>query len=223
MEIKVWIDKWKAGQTAFHQSDVEPRLIQYFSELNPGTALVPLCGKSLDLIWFADRGFKVVGVEASELACRSFFSENKISFTEKSEHGFICFESKSITLWCGDFFAFTPEPGTRFTAAYDRAALIALPDSFRIRYAAHLKEIISEYSSGDFQLLQISIEYAPGAIPGPPFSVGEGEIRGLYGNTFEIKKLESLDDHFPNGAPITESVYLFTKIPGDKPHPPRPE
>ena len=35
--------------------------------------LVPLCGKSLDMLWLAERGFQVTGIEISELAVQDFF------------------------------------------------------------------------------------------------------------------------------------------------------
>ena len=41
-----------------------------------GTVLVPLCGKSLDMIWLAQQGHRVIGVELSDVAVESFFSEN---------------------------------------------------------------------------------------------------------------------------------------------------
>ena len=36
---------------------------------------VPLSGKSLDMVWLAEQGHRVLGVELSELAVRQFFDE----------------------------------------------------------------------------------------------------------------------------------------------------
>ena len=45
------------------------------------TVLVPLCGKSLDLIHLHSLGHNVIGVEWIEQACLEFFSENKIEYS----------------------------------------------------------------------------------------------------------------------------------------------
>ena len=55
--------------------------------------LLPLCGKSLDLVYLYEQGYQVIGCECSELACEQFFSENKIPFvkTQVNEQ-FDCFQ-----------------------------------------------------------------------------------------------------------------------------------
>ena len=40
------------------------------------TVLVPLCGKSRDLLWLAQHDFRVTGIEISPIAVEGFFREN---------------------------------------------------------------------------------------------------------------------------------------------------
>lgn len=40
---------------------------------------VPLCGKSLDMIWLAQQGHEVIGVELSPVAVEDFFRENGLN------------------------------------------------------------------------------------------------------------------------------------------------
>ncbi len=43
---------------------------------------VPLCGKSIDMLWLVQQGFAVTGCEISELAVEQFFTENSIPYTK---------------------------------------------------------------------------------------------------------------------------------------------
>ena len=57
------------------------------------TFLLPLCGRSLDLIFLYEQGFQVIGCEFSEHACQQFFSENKLPVVRnKVDEQFTCFE-----------------------------------------------------------------------------------------------------------------------------------
>jgi hypothetical protein len=69
MQESFWLDSWRNRNIGFHQAAVHPALLQYW----PGVAvassvLVPLCGKTLDMLWLAKRGHDVVGVELAEAA-----------------------------------------------------------------------------------------------------------------------------------------------------------
>ena len=50
-----WQDKWTAGRIHFHRPEVHHDLRQWYDRMVPDdqhrTVLVPLCGKSLDMIW----------------------------------------------------------------------------------------------------------------------------------------------------------------------------
>ena len=74
MEHEFWQLKWKQQEIGFHQQHINPALKQYWSHLPVGTrVLVPLCGKSKDMIWLLKQGYHVTGVELSEIAVQAFF------------------------------------------------------------------------------------------------------------------------------------------------------
>ena len=78
MDRAFWQDKWASGQIGFHEAETHPLLVAHFDALDVPSAVpvfVPLCGKSLDMVWLRERGHDVVGVELSALACASFFEE----------------------------------------------------------------------------------------------------------------------------------------------------
>lgn len=151
MQPEFWHKKWAANQIGFHLPQVNPHLKRFWPALSleEGTrVLVPLCGKSLDLLWLAHQGHEVLGVELSEKAIEEFFSEHGFDPAISEQGPFKVYRAGSIELWCGDFFELTAGDVADCSALYDRAALIALPAEMRERYAAHLKRILPKESHG---------------------------------------------------------------------------
>ncbi|MEZ4904813.1 MAG: hypothetical protein R2822_25215 [Spirosomataceae bacterium] len=70
MEAKFWFDSWDKGgfYTSFHRKDIHPFVLNHLTpeELTGKTILVPLCGKSLDMMYLATFAEKVIGVEIVE-------------------------------------------------------------------------------------------------------------------------------------------------------------
>ena len=59
-------------------------LINHLKAINTpknGHVFVPLCGKSVDMLWFAKQGLDVIGIELSEIAVTQFFAENDLQAT----------------------------------------------------------------------------------------------------------------------------------------------
>lgn len=150
--------------------------------------LVPLCGKTLDLLWLAHQGHLVLGVELSEKAITDFFDEHQLKPSVSEEGAFKVFRAGDIEIRCGDFFALSPEDLLGCTALYDRAALIALPAQMRERYTAHLQNLLPSCAG-----LLITLEYNQAEMPGPPFSVNDDEVRRLLGNHWQLEVLQEED------------------------------
>ena len=186
MNSDYWINKWQAGETRFHQSQYHSLLVKYANRLKQGTILVPLCGKTLDMLFLLQQGHSVIGVELSPIACKDFFEENNIEYKKRDSNGFTIYESEKITLWCGDFFKLPSDVWNAVTGIYDRAALIALPLDVRQKYAAE----INARSKSGCEVLLITLEYHQDAFKGPPFSVTEEEIASIY-KSFTLEKLQA--------------------------------
>ena len=150
---------------------------------------MPLCGKSLDMLWLHAQGFEVLGIELSVDAVKAFFSDNALTFEQTREGEFECFSgtgaANGLTLLAGDFFALTPEHTAKCCTFYDRASLIAMNPAMRADYAQHLVTLMPEASQG----LLIAISYDQSAMQGPPFSVSDENVRHLLGDGFEITEL----------------------------------
>lgn len=189
MESQFWIKAWQEGRTGFHQADFHPKLLEYFPKLNPQKGqkiLVPLCGKSKDLLWLASQGLQVHGVELYEEAVKAFFQENALAAPQVTRaQDFVRYSLGNITINCGDFFKF--QANGDYDYIYDRAALVALPAPMRKNYAQVIKRALKK--NGHYLL--VVYEYDQSKIEGPPFSVDAAEIHELYSDAFEIELRES--------------------------------
>ncbi|MEX6675970.1 thiopurine S-methyltransferase [Pseudomonas sp. W2Oct36] len=192
MEPRFWHERWAINQIGFNQASVNPHLLRLWPELTamPGErVLVPLCGKSIDMVWLLNQGFHVVGAELSELAVAGFFSENGWQPTIEERGALKVYRGEGCEIWCGDFFALTPEDVGDCTAFYDRAALIALPPDLRWRYVKQLNHLLSNDACG----LLVTLDYDQSLIAGPPFSVDEDEVLQLLSPDWRVKRVADLD------------------------------
>lgn len=216
MEAAYWHNRWDNDLVGFHLDDVNPYLQKYWPvlDIQPGQqVLVPLCGKSLDMLWLAGQGYDVLGVEISPVAVECFFADNGL-VPEKSRDGdFEVWQSGSIKIYCGDFFALNAEMLVNVDAIYDRASLVALPQAMRQQYADHIQTLMSK---GVLSLL-VSLSYDQDCLQGPPFSVSEDEVRDLYRFRYQHRKLCSCDVIDDNARfrdkglnELLESVYLLS-------------
>ena len=188
MQEEFWHNRWETNHIGFNQNKPNELLVQHFDGLNlkkGDTVFVPLCGKSVDMLWLLQEGFDVVGAELSPIACESFFRENNLPFTTRRIESFTVFEHKHITLFSGDFFQIKPSMLSKIEAIYDRAALYALPPDLRKKYAEHMIKLFNN----NVKMLLLSMVYNQNEMSGPPFSVDEQEINELYSESFHIQKI----------------------------------
>ncbi|KPG75704.1 thiopurine S-methyltransferase [Pseudomonas libanensis] len=217
MDAKFWQERWATNQIGFHQVEVNPYLQQYWSTLavaGGSKVFVPLCGKSLDMMWLAGRGHRVMGVEVSEQAVKAFFSEQALTPQVDQRGAFKVYQAGLIEVWCGDFFALDAGAVADCKALYDRAALIALPQQMRPQYTEHLDSLLARGCEG----LLIAVDYDQAQRAGPPFSVPDEEVQSLLGPHWNVVTLQELDilsqsrKFMADGVTrLEERVYRLTK------------
>ena len=168
-----WLDRWREGRTGWHEP-AGNRNLQAHWRWSGKRVLVPMCGKTVDLLWLEEQGNEVVGVELSEIAVLAFFEENDLTFerVDGSLPGYHAVDRR-ISLYCGDYFSFTEGP---FDAHYDRGALIALHAKLRSRYAKHTSSLLDENA----RQLVITVEYDQNVCDGPPYSLVSEEVTGHW-------------------------------------------
>jgi thiopurine S-methyltransferase len=206
MDAEFWHKMWQSGQVGFHQADINVFLRQFWPHLtlNGGAVLVPLCGKSLDMLWLKEAGHEVLGVELSAQALDEFLQENHI-VAQPIKHEHYCgYECADMTLLCGDFFHLTAQDCQNVCAVYDRAAIVALPKAMRAAYVKHLKAILPKGT----QMLMVAMEYNEAELSGPPFSVTQDEIKTLFNEFAHLEEVAQATSA-RRGVTVTERVFLL--------------
>lgn len=208
MEKGFWKEKWELNQIGFHQKDFHPLMLEYFKnrDLSGKTVFVPLCGKSKDMLWFAQRGATVVGCELSEKALDSFFSENQIDYSVKESPDGAWYLAENFRLFLGDYFDYKIEKAPDYI--YDRASMIALPKAMRRRYTEKMVQIAQKKS----EMLLITMEYDQAQMEGPPFSVDEKEVRTSYNAQFIRVYKKAFEKNVPFGGATINSKNLALEI-----------
>jgi thiopurine S-methyltransferase len=192
MEPNFWTKRWQEGEIGFHREEAHHYLTQHWHvlKLEPDSeVLVPLCGKSTDMVWLAERGHRIIGVELSPVAVDAFFLEQKLQPTTRVSGPFMIKEAGPYTIWCGDVFALPPDVTKGIAAVYDRAALVAFPPGMQGRYAAKLAEL----TPAGVPTMLVGLAYRQGEISGPPFSTPLPQVAMLFGPTHSLAIVESRD------------------------------
>ena len=191
MDRQFWHEKWQRNEIGFHLPKPHPLLKRYLPRLalakNAGLFL-PLCGKTLDIAWLLSQGFNVVGIELCDLAVKQLFDELGVQPATSSWRGGTCYSASGLRIFQGDFFELSAAELGVVDAVYDRAALVALPEDVRGRYAPQLAEMTATAP----QLL-ITFEYDQSRMSGPPFAVSAEEVARLYGSRHEVQELSRME------------------------------
>ena len=202
MQQDFWLERWQKGETGFHQEQLNPYLAYFYGEkgipIEKRQSLkvfVPLCGKSVDMLWLAKNGYQVLGIECSEIAVKAFFETQNLEYQLIEGKLFSLYVSAAkknqarIEILQGDFFDLVAGDLEGITDIYDRASMIALPEEMRLDY---FKKMLGLQTEG-MRTLLITLTYPQEEMNGPPFSVTENELNDLYGEQFRIDKLLGKD------------------------------
>ena len=210
MEASFWHERWEENDIGFHLSETNPLLLAHFSALglNKGQRVfVPLCGKTLDIHWLLGQGLQVAGAELSELAVTQLFSDLELEAEIIELENLKKFKAQNIEIYVGDIFSLDQQTLGKVDAVYDRAALVALPDTLRSKYTQHLMSLTQTVD----QLL-FCFDYDQKLMPGPPFSISIDEAMQHYATTYQMNLLDSVD--LPEGlkgkCAATEHVWFLS-------------
>mmetsp|Transcript_4552 Transcript_4552/g.10690 ORF Transcript_4552/g.10690 Transcript_4552/m.10690 type:complete len:269 (+) Transcript_4552:24-830(+) len=219
-----WESRWAASQIGWHRSAVNPGLVRHFESLCPSracTVLVPLCGKSQDLLWLSSSEAgenSVIGFELVKQALDQLHSENNLKAAVDRVGSATRFraQGRDLTTYACDFLALAPDTSIQGDAAFDRGSLVALPLEAR---GAYVDKLLSLMHDGG-RVLLLAVEYdVPGVSPGPPHSVSESDVARLFasrGCQYEVLHRREDSDPSPKllkaGAKVVyEVAYLITK------------
>lgn len=192
MQAEFWLQCWHDNHIGFHQDRPLPLLQQHWPTLSlpaGSRVLVPLAGKSLDMLWLADQGHRVLGVELSPLAVQQFLTENALQAEVHSSALGTHYVVGAIELICGDVLTLDDTMLAGCDAIYDRAAVVALPPTLRQRYARQVYGLLPARCRG----LMVTLEYPQHEMDGPPFSVDAEQVHKLLDDDWSVDLLDRRD------------------------------
>ena len=164
---QMWQNKWtkfntKNVQPVWHAKSAHTLLVRHLTDLvGAGTELskesksilVPLCGKTVDMVHMQQLGCSVVGVDIVPNAMTDFRAETSDKYKwlepqavkEGMRHSIeSAIGGARLELFRGDFFnleALSALSG-QFDYCLDRAGLAALPPTLHERYAGRIEELL---------------------------------------------------------------------------------
>ncbi|HMV18786.1 MAG TPA: thiopurine S-methyltransferase [Zoogloea sp.] len=186
----LWRQGWNANRIPFHLTHIHPLLRRFWDTLDPAATarvFVPLCGKSLDLMWLHGLGHDVVGIELSAVAVGDFFKAARLRPQRTRQADLTCWTQERLAIFCGDFFDLTEEDLQGVSAVYDRAALTALPEGLRADYVAHLHAILP----AGCQVLLMTVEDLDDDEAAVEHMASSDEVTALYAGLFSVELLHA--------------------------------
>ena len=210
MDANFWHQRWGKNEIGWHETKVNPLLVQHFNELGleKGSRIfIPLCGRTLDISWLHAQGYRIAGAELSKVAIEQVFTELGVQPNVSARGEGEQWSANHIDIFVGDLFALSAETLGHVDGIYDRAALVAFPEDMRNRYVRHLIEITEKAP----QLL-ICYEYDQRCMEGPPFSIPDQEVKRQYASAYQLKLLSSTEvsGGLKGKCPANEKAWLLS-------------
>ena len=218
-EIEEWIQMWKeGGHPAFHLPKVYSSLQSHIYDLTGGKAkwrvFVPLCGKSLDMIWLADQGHTVVGLEISQTGIKDFFKENNLDFTiaaiNMAPSGAYIFKAKAkdITIFQCDIFDFRSDvAGGKFDSIWDRGSLTSMAFTGEATIKNYV-EVVSKMLADNGRWMIETFDYDETTKrEGSHAFISDKMIHRLFENKFVVRDLEKTKYAANEGFHQLETAY----------------
>lgn len=209
MDPNFWHQRWEKNEIAFHEGKPNALLVQYLHELSLAKGrriFLPLCGKTRDISWLLSNGYRVAGAELSQLAIEQLFMDLGLQPDISGVGKVQLWSATHIDIFVGDIFALSRERLGPVDAVYDRAALVAMPETMRPHYTAHLTKLTNNAP----QLL-ICYHYDQRVMDGPPFSISDEEVNRYYRGSYDLRLLVSADvaGGLKGKCPAKEQVWLL--------------
>ena len=190
MQPDFWHQRWADNQIGFHQSAPTTLLLKHWP--------TPWRARRRDRIRAAVRqvaghgvagiagpsgaGCRTVATRGGTVLCRTRADAGDPRIPHTARTTAPAASRSSMAMRSG--WIATSWPTAR--RVFDRAAMIALPPSMRARYA---DELYARLPTGCRGLL-VTLEYPQAERDGPPFAIGEDEVRERYASSWQVELLE---------------------------------
>ena len=201
-----WNRRWEMTHAPgrWQLAGIHPFLLKYahlfrdWENRAEKSILVPLCGKSNDLLWLVqEAGLKrVVGIEGSSFAITSLLKEYTYVQVNEKIGCYTGFDGK-LSIFCADFFDDNVNSdlfGETIDYIWDRAALVALHWNDHERYIQKLLSFLTIPKIEQNDTFDIFMsEYWHSQHRGPPFDVDLKHVCDIFGTDINVQQVDEID------------------------------
>lgn len=171
-ELEDWRKHYDSGDCPWDLNDVAPpwRVLWEEKKLVPGKAIVPGCGRGHEVVFLAEKGFDVTGVDFAEGAvqnCRDALSQRGLPGNIAREN----------------FFALGREHHGVYDLLLEQTFFCAIHPSDRNRYVETAARTLKPGG------LLAGLFYETGGEGGPPFNTTRSDVIDHFSAEFEIESL----------------------------------
>ncbi|KAI0230489.1 Thiopurine S-methyltransferase [Lamellibrachia satsuma] len=221
--LESWLDMHKKGQQPWHCQWKHPYLedkveVLFGDSGKKHKVLIPMCGKAVELSWFAELGHSVVGIEASIVPIEEFFSDNNFQYSvegcEQISGQLYKAEGVDIKIYCCDIFNFTKNLESEFDVIWDRGAFGAVDPSDRRQYATLMSSLMTSaccYLSVVNYYGDKAREEAGLPPTGPPHVIHLDQVQDYFAPSCSVELLEKRpkEEQKIGGKPVSQEVAEF--------------
>jgi len=226
-----WSKRWEAGQTFWHQKNVNEDLAAHLGALDAVKAavpaerrpriFVPLCGATVDMAYLINQGWHVIGLDAVEQPLRSFVTEhqsNLVNLRDVATPVGVHIAADHLDLFGIDLFSADCTPalfGGAVDCVWDRGSFVAIGVEQREAYIAKLLELYSKSHKPNYLLNAVEYNTDSAFVAPPhtlPRAVIEEHVKAHSSNFLLLEQRDSLS-RFPNVTGLTRfnvSTYAIT-------------
>ena len=231
-----WQTNWNEGRYSipgqgFHQATVHPYLEKFLPLLNlvstehipnndifnQNRILLPLCGKTVDMIYLCGKKINVLGLEAVPRAIEEFGTiidavdtdpkgdlKQHILLHKEAQHRWIPNNNGVINIIQGDAMTFEIDDKGPLDGIWDRGSLVAIRPEDRVLYVTMCSNAIKTngrllLSVVEHDIMQVQeetikdddgevVNIIPGIPYGPPYSFTATDVIDLYQGRFKLIK-----------------------------------
>jgi SAM-dependent methyltransferase len=168
-----WQKHYDENDLAWDLGKVANPFVRLWEEgvLEPGTLIVPGCGQGHEVIYFAERGFEVTGID---------FSPGAVKLLGESLRR----KNLNAQVLHRDFFELEAKHDQAYDAMLEQTFFCAIHSDQRRAYVETVSRILKPRG------LLFGLFYETGEEGGPPFNTTEADIRKYFSETYDIDRLE---------------------------------
>lgn len=168
-----WQKHYDEQDLSWDLDHVAPPFVRLFEDhiINPGNLIVPGCGQGHEVIFFADRGFQVTGVD---------YTSGAVGLLRRSLKN----KNLNARVLHQNFFDLDDNHNRAYDSLLEQTFFCAIRPDERAAYVDIVSRILKPGG------MLAGLFYETGEKGGPPFNTTEDHIRDHFGEVFDIERLE---------------------------------